>query len=65
MQQKERQKDTAQKHMKRLSLVASGFDEKLAEIALERNDYDITAAVEYIEQNDNASTMIHDANTNE
>ena len=51
--------------MKRLSLVASGFDEKLAEIALERNDYDITAAVEYIEQNDNAFKMIHDANTNE
>merc|ERR1719203_80062 len=62
-QKKERSKDSAKKHIKRLSLVAFGIDEKLAETALKKNDYDINAAVEFIEQNKNANKMIQDANT--
>ena len=37
--------------MKRLSLIASGFDEHLASLALESNNYDINAAVEYCQKN--------------
>eukprot|EP01083_Nonionella_stella_P249526 862746_1 len=53
---KERQKDTAQKHMKRLSLIAIGFDEQLAEMALEQTHYDINAAVEYCQHQQPKST---------
>ena len=37
--------------MKRLSLIAIGFDEHLASLALESNNYNIDAAVEYCQKN--------------
>ena len=42
--------EEAQKFMKRLSLVSVGFDEQLAAHALEANDYDITSAVQYCQE---------------
>ena len=55
------EKQVATKHMKKLSLIAFGFDEQLAAIALESTNYDINAAVEYCQTNANGSVSPYDS----
>ena len=57
------EKESAKKHIQRLSLMAFGFDEQLAAMALESTNYDITKAVEFCQKNNiNVSTSYFNNN---